>query len=167
MMPVSPEDQDRFIATLWRVDPNANDLHGQVLEALRIEFERTPNPMLPWSVLRWVKARGAAIPEWVINYFYDKAVVLTAIVAEDAKKEAREVARALGFGAGGKGARSAGAKLVPLWRDLDIAIHTAELIAQGVAPENAITETAKALKKSSSTVRRAHAAYFDRAASFW
>jgi len=159
-------EKDRAIAAMYGVDPNAGDFRSQVLDKLRIQFERAPNSMLPWSALRWARGSGSDIPEWIIDYFYDKAVVLTEIVAEDAKKEAREVGRALGFGAGGKGGIAAGAKLRQQWRDFGIAIRIADLMRQGVAKENAITETAKALSVSSATAYRAHADQGDQAAQF-
>jgi hypothetical protein len=165
-MTPSPEDQDRVIAALWGVDPNASGFRSQVLDKLRIEFERTPNPMLPWSALRWARSRGVDVPEWVMGYLYDKAVVLTEIVAENAKQEAREVGRALGFGAGGKGSVAGGSKLRQRWRSCEIAIRIADLMKQGVKEAAAITEAAEALSVSPATAYRAHADDGDRAARF-
>jgi hypothetical protein len=154
------------------VDPNASDFRSQVLDKLRTEFERTPNPMLPWSALRWARDGGLDIPGWIIDHLYDKAVVLTEIVAEDGGKEAQEVGRALGFGAERKGETAAGAELRQHWRDFKIAVYIADLMRQdlmrqGVAKETAaITETAKALSVSPATARRAHKDYSGAAARF-
>jgi hypothetical protein len=164
---VSTDLKDKVIAALRDVDPNASDFRSQAWDKLRIQFERAPNPMFPWSALRWARDSGSDIPEWIIDYFYDKAVKLTEIVAEDAKREAREVGRALGFGAGGKGSPAAGAKLRQQWRDFEIAVHVADLMRQGVTKETAaIAETAKALSVSPATAHRAHVVWSDMAAQF-
>jgi hypothetical protein len=171
-MTPSQEDQDRAIAALWGVDPTVSDFRSQILDKMRIEFERTPNAMLPWSALRWARGRGIDVPDWIMDYLYDKAVVLTEIIAEDGGKEAQEVGRALGFGAEGKGETAAGAELRQRWRSFKIAVHIADrmrqdFMKQGVAKETAaIAETAKALSVSLATARRAHADYGDRAARF-
>src|ERR1700694_3443237 len=120
----SSEDKDRVIAALYGVDPTASDFRSQVLDKLRIEFERTPNPMLPWNALKWARDRGLDIPGWIIDHLCDKAVVLEKIVAENVgKEEAREVGRALGFGADGKGKTAAGAELRQRGRDFITAVH--------------------------------------------
>jgi hypothetical protein len=162
-----------MFAARYGVDPTASDFHSQVLDKARIEFERTPNPMLPWSAIIWARQGGLDIPGWVIDHLYDKAVVLTKIVDEDVgEEEAREVGRALGFGAEGKGKTTAGAKLRQHPRDFEIAVHIADLMRQdlmrqGVAKENAaITETAKALSVSPATAYRAHKDYSGEAARF-
>jgi hypothetical protein len=87
--------------------------------------------MLPWSALKWARDGGLVIPGWVLDHLYDKAVVLTKIVAEDVGKEAQEVGQALGFGAEGKGSTAAGAKLRQQWRDWKIAVRIADLMTQG------------------------------------
>jgi hypothetical protein len=162
-----------MFAERYGVDPTASDFRSQVLDKLRIEFERTPNPMLPWSALRWARDGGLDIPGWIIDHLYDKAVVLTEIIAEDVgEEEAQEVGRALGFGAEGKGKTTTGAKLRQHQRRFEIAVHIADimrqdLMRQGVAKENAaITETATALSVSPATAYRAHKDYSGEAARF-
>ncbi len=162
----SSEDKDRVIAALYGVDPNASDFRSQVLDKLRIEFERTPNPMLPWSAIIWARSRGLDIPNWIIDHLYDKAVVLSKIIADDVGKEAEEVGRALGFGAESKGKTTAGAELRQGWRDLITAVHIADLRMQDVAKENAVTETAAALSVSSATADLARKNYGGTATRF-
>lgn len=160
-----------MLAARYGVDPTASDFHSQVLDKARIEFERTPNPMLPWSAIIWARQGGLDIPSWIIDHLHDKAVVLSKIIVDDVG-EAEEVGRALGFGAEGKGKTAAGAKLRQHQRNFEIAVHIADLIRQdlmrqGVAKENAaITETAKALSVSPATARRAHKDYSGEAARF-
>jgi hypothetical protein len=161
-----------MFAARYGVDPAASDFHSQVLDKLRIEFERAPNPMLPWSAIIWARQGGLDIPGWIIDHLHDKAVVLSKIINDDVGEEAEEVGRALGFGAEGKGKTAAGAKLRQHPRDFEIAVHIADLIRQdlmrqGVAKETAaITETATALSVSSATAYRAHKNYSGEAARF-
>jgi hypothetical protein len=147
------------------VDPNASDFRSQVLDKLRIEFERTPNPMLPWSALRWARDGGLDIPRWIIDHLYDKAVVLSKIIADDVGKEAEEVGRALGFGAAGKGAATAGAELRQHWRDWKTAVRIADGMRQGLAKDAAVAAAAETLSISSATAYRAHAKYGSEAAA--
>jgi hypothetical protein len=163
----SSEDKDRVIAALYGVDPTASDFRSQVLDKLRIEFERTPNPMLPWNALQWARDRGLDIPGWVVDYLRDKAVVLEKIIDKDVgEEEAQEVGRALGFGAEGKGKTTAGAKLRQRRRDFTTAVHIADLRMQDVGKENAVTETATALSVSSATAYIAHKGYGGTATRF-
>jgi hypothetical protein len=163
----SSEDKDRVIAAMYGVDPNDIDFRSQVLDKLRIEFERAPNPMLPWNALKWARDRGLDIPRWVIDHLCDKAVVLEKIVIEDVgEEEAQEVGRALGFGAEGKGKTTAGAKLRQRRRDFITAVHIADLRMQDVAKENAITETATAVSVSPATAYLAHKGYGGTATRF-
>jgi hypothetical protein len=154
--------QDIAIAAIYGVDPTASDFRSQILDKLRIEFERTPNPMLPWSTIIWARQRGLDIPEWIVDHLYDKAVVLSKIIADDVGKEAEEVGRALGFGAAGKGSTTAGAELRQSWRNLETAVRIDDLMMQTesqgkVAKENAaVAEAAEALSVSSATAYRAH-----------
>jgi hypothetical protein len=159
-------EKDRVIAATRGVDPTASDFRSQVLDKLRIEFERTPNPMLPWSALRWARDGGLDVPGWIIDHLYDKAVVLSKIIVDDVGKEAEEVGKALGFGAGGKGATTAGAELRQHWRDWETAVRIADLMMQGVAKESAVEEAAKTLSVSPATAYRAHKDYGGAATRF-
>ena len=158
-----PDLEDIVIAGMYGVDPNAPDFRSQILDKLRIQFELAPNPMLPWSALKWARSRGLDIPGWIIDHLYDKAVVLTSIVAGNAKKEGREVARALGFNAGGKGKTAAGAKLRQQWRYYELAVRVADLLQQKVPKESAAMEAAKAMCPST-TSATAYRAYNERGA---
>ena len=135
----------------------AREARGAV-EAARLEWERSSNPVYPWIAYLECRTAGIEIPEWVLHYLDGAATGIWRLFQEPPikNKVASAVADALGFktaGAGSAFSRAKHSKWVYFGYLADLYMR------QGDKEYVAFCEVADRAHVSTATVRRAWQRY--------
>ena len=144
----------------------------KTLAEQQIGFEETGNPMTPWFALLYARNHSVPVPEWVLQYFTERAEIITDIVHvhesnkrnqqtnnrknRKSLREAEAIGRALGFGAVGRGQKTPAATSAAQAEGFKFAFGVQIEMKLGANEGTAIINTADRCGWSESKVRRAH-----------
>ncbi len=168
---------DTLLRSILGSDPE------KTLAEQQIGFEETGNPMTPWFALRYARNHSVPVPEWVLQYFTERAEIITDIVHvhesnkrnqqtnnrknRKSLREAEAIGRALGFGAVGRGQKTPAATSATQAEGLIFALGVQLEIKLGANEGSAIINTADRCGWSEATVRRAHKSHKQEAKQYF
>jgi hypothetical protein len=134
--------------------------YESVLSELGADFDHEGNPVFAWEALAIAHRYEIAPPDWVQGYLSGSANRILKIRDEVAggmpvKREALQVAQALGFGVGGAGNSGCFKHATMLQRDRTIYLEVRKRLDAGSKLDFAYDDVAKMLNVSRSTIVRA------------